>query len=146
MLRNCRCVCVRVCVCVGNFPLELNDMGLEEKLLGKPSPLSKSLALGRSQGTPSFWQQVRVIHTHDSGWRVQCVVFVCLFLYLFYKVFHWKLHTGINRSSRSSLGRHTGKVLGTGALSSWSRSPLQVAIKQADRHTHRSCQPQGSHY
>lgn len=72
----CReCVHVRVCVVyecmcvyasVGNIPLELNNMGLEKKKKNqaKLSPLNKSLAMGRSQGTHSFWQQVCVSFTH----------------------------------------------------------------------------------
>jgi hypothetical protein len=87
-------------VCVGNFTLELNNMGLEKKKIpGKLSPLKKkSLALGRSQGT-QLWQQVCVsfMHTILAG---ECNVSFFFLIILF----SWKLHTGINRSSRSSLG------------------------------------------
>lgn len=90
LLRKCvfthACVCVRVQVhthprvSVGNFPLELNNMGLEEKNIGQAVSIEKSLALGRPHGTRSFWQQVCVLFTRNSGWRVQCVFFFFFFL------------------------------------------------------------------
>lgn len=72
----CVCVSVLVCVHVCNFPLLRSRMGLE-KTSGHAVSTVQSLALGRPHGTHSFGQ-VCVIHTRNSGWRVQCVfLFFC---------------------------------------------------------------------
>lgn len=112
MCRECVRVCVVYeCMCVyasvGNIPLELNNMGLEKKKKNqaKLSPLNKSLAMGRSQGTHSFWQQVCVSFTHIilAG---ECNVSFFFFLFVVILLSSWKFHTGINRSNISGLGSH----------------------------------------
>lgn len=57
-------------------------MGLEKKILGKLSPLNKSLALGRPHGTQLLAASVCVIHTRNSGWRVQCVFYFFVIILL----------------------------------------------------------------
>lgn len=83
---------------VDDFPLELNSMGLEKMNTGQAESIELVLDIGQvPRDSRLLAANVYVIHTYRSGWRVQCVFFVIILL------FSWKLHTGINRSSRSSL-------------------------------------------
>lgn len=109
------CACVRVCVVyecmcvyasVGNIPLELNNMGLEKKKKpGKAVSIEQVLGNGQvPRDSQLLAASVCVIHTHHSGWRVQCVFFFFLFVVILLS--SWKFHTGINRSNISGLGSH----------------------------------------
>jgi hypothetical protein len=64
-------------VCVGNFPLELNNMGLEKKKnTGQAVSIEEEvLGIGQVPRDSALAASVRVIHAHNSGWRVQCVFF-----------------------------------------------------------------------
>lgn len=65
---------------VGHFPLELNNMGLEERDTGQAVSIEQVLGIGQApQDSQLLAASVYVIHTHNSGWRVQCVffLFVC---------------------------------------------------------------------
>lgn len=98
----CVCMCARACVSVGNFPLELNNMELQKKNVGQAVSMEQVLGIGQDPRDSQLLAASMcacVIHTHNSGWRVQCVLLLLLIILLF----SWKLHTGINRSSRSSL-------------------------------------------
>lgn len=109
-------------------------MGLEKKNIpGKLSPLNKSLALGRSQGTRSFWHQVCVsfIHTILAG---ECNA--SFFFFVIILLFSWKLHTGINRSSRSSLGHRPGLQMKT-----WKRDTIMCGSAEVVPLGHRLAAP-----
>lgn len=73
VLRDCVCVCVRACVCVGNFPLELNNAGLENKY-GQAVSILQVLGIGPAPWDSQFLA-ASVLFTRNSGWRVQCVFF-----------------------------------------------------------------------
>lgn len=67
----CVCVCVarcmrtRECICASvGHPLELNNMGLEERDTGQAVSIEQVLGIGQAPRTHSFWQQVHVLFTH----------------------------------------------------------------------------------
>ena len=74
----CVCVCAHesICVSVGHFPLELNNMGLEERDTGQAVSIEQVLGIGQApRDSQLLAASVCVIHMHNSGWRVQCVFF-----------------------------------------------------------------------
>lgn len=61
---------------VGHFPLELNNMGLEERDTGQAVSIEQVLGIGQApRDSQLLAASVCVIHMHNSGWRVQCVFF-----------------------------------------------------------------------
>ena len=63
-------------MCVGHFPLELNNMGLEERDTGQAVSIEQVLGIGQApRDSQLLAASVCVIHTHNFGWRVQCVFF-----------------------------------------------------------------------
>ena len=62
-------------MCVGHFPLELNNMGLEERDTGQAVSIEQVLGIGQApRDSQLLAASVCVIHTHNFGWRVQCVL------------------------------------------------------------------------
>lgn len=75
-----------MCVSVGHFPLELNNMGLEERDTGQAVSTEQVLGIGQApRDSQLLAASVCVTHTHNSGWRVQCVFFFFFFCNYFIK-------------------------------------------------------------
>jgi len=110
-----------VCVCVGNFPLELNNTGLENKYRASCLHFTSPWHWAGPMGLTVSGSKCVIIHTY---FWLESAMFLFFFFFVIILLFRWKLHTGINRSSRSSLGHHPGlqneaveeKSLGVGAL------------------------------
>ena len=57
----------------GNFPLELNSMGLEKIKAGQVVSIELVLGIGQVPRDSTASGSKYVCHSHNSGWRVQCV-------------------------------------------------------------------------
>lgn len=100
----------RVCVrdTGGNFPLELNSLGLEETNAGQAASTELVLGIGQvPRDSELLTASMCVIHAILAG---ECNVSF-KFVFVSILLFSWKLHTGISISNRSSLGQHPGTTM-----------------------------------
>lgn len=94
----------------GNFPLELNSMGLEKINAGQVVSIELVLSIGQvPRDSQLLAASMCVIHTILAG---ECNVSF-KFVFVIILLFSWKLHTGISRSNRSSPGQHPGTKMST---------------------------------